>query len=157
VWNTRGFFIILDFPCVHPVPIRWVDPAWIANPQPLRIRLFGKWTCQIRIVDFNISSNRWVSLLLMDELKHGDIGFSWFRDSKNPNLLFTCSTSRFSESGVWTWTTENNHCCICSLWPQAPCWPEIDALQDFFLSCEGSKNLQEFYVPPICQPLVPLN
>ncbi len=30
----------------------------------------------------------WVSLLLMHELKHGDIGNSSFCDSKNPNLPF---------------------------------------------------------------------
>jgi hypothetical protein len=39
-------------------------------------------------VDFNLSSNWRVSLLLMHELKHGDIGDSWFYNSKNPNLLF---------------------------------------------------------------------
>ncbi len=37
----------------------------------------------------------------MHELKHGDMGNSWFCNSKNPNLLFY--TPRFRKVGVGTW------------------------------------------------------
>jgi hypothetical protein len=39
------------------------------------------------IVDFVLPSDWWVSSLLMHELKHEDIGNSWFCYSKNPNSL----------------------------------------------------------------------
>ncbi len=40
------------------------DPAWIVDPQPqlLKICLFGKYIRRLGIVNFNLSSNWWISL-----------------------------------------------------------------------------------------------
>jgi hypothetical protein len=83
------------------------------SPTSQKIRLFGKYICILGMVDFNPPRNWWVSLLLMHELKHGDIGKSWFCHFKNPIPGFERLGLELDNCGR---TTENDHCCIYSLW-----------------------------------------
>ncbi len=91
---------------VHPQTQKKNHAAWIVNPQPqlLRIRFFLLIDLRLEIVDFNLPSNWWVSLLQKSEFAVLVLGFE-----KLGLGLDNCGR-----------TTKNAYCRIYSLCTQVP-------------------------------------
>ncbi len=118
---------------VHMQTRKKTSFAWIVNTQLLRICLFGKYIHKVENVDVNLSSNWWVSVLLMRTSMETLV----IRDFVIPKFQVCCSTSRVWELRGWNLTIVDRQAktaffCINSLWAEKENGPSTFPLSKLF-------------------------